>query len=203
MRKQTIQYDSPLDALVALAKRLARFEAEAGIDSEEFFARYSRGAAGDDAKAIDWANDYRHFLAMRAELDARLRPTCSLPGQQPARRVPNDRSQRYSELEAVPGTAQIGIIHANGRGAMQTITTKELAQNFTQYQQSAQLEPVAVHGDDGELLILVSADEYRRLKRREQEALRVEELSDSDLCAIAQARVPVEYAALDAELGDD
>lgn len=86
---------------------------------------------------------------------------------------------------------------------MQTITTKELAQNFKQYQQSAQLEPVAVHGGDGEPLILVSTDEYRRLKRREQEVLRVEELSDSDLRAIAQARVPLEYAALDAELGDD
>jgi PHD/YefM family antitoxin component YafN of YafNO toxin-antitoxin module len=86
---------------------------------------------------------------------------------------------------------------------MQTITTQELAQNFEQYQRSARFGPVAVHGDDGEPLILVSADEYRRRKRREQEALRVEELSESDLAAIAQARVPDDYAALDAELGDD
>jgi hypothetical protein len=72
MRKQTVQYDSPLDALVAVIRRLARYEAEAGIESEEFFARYTRGEAGDDERAIDWANDYRHFLALRAELDARL-----------------------------------------------------------------------------------------------------------------------------------
>jgi hypothetical protein len=72
VRKQTIQYDSPLDALIAVAKRLARYEAEAGIESEEFFARYTRGEAGDDARALEWANDYRHFLAIRAELDARL-----------------------------------------------------------------------------------------------------------------------------------
>lgn len=72
MRKHRIHYDSPLDALVAVAKRLARHEAETGIESEEFFARYMRGEAGDDASAIDWANDYRHFLILRAELDARL-----------------------------------------------------------------------------------------------------------------------------------
>jgi hypothetical protein len=72
MRKQSIHYDSPVDALVAVAKRLARHEAEAGMESEEFFARYTRGEAGDDVSAIDWANDYRHFLALRADLDARL-----------------------------------------------------------------------------------------------------------------------------------
>ena len=72
MRKQTIQYGSPLDALVAVAKRLARYEVDAGIESEEFFARYTRGDAGDDERAMEWANDYRLFLALRAELDARL-----------------------------------------------------------------------------------------------------------------------------------
>lgn len=72
MRKQTIQYDSPVDALVAVAKRLARYEAGAGIESDEFFARYTRGEAGDDEHAVEWANDYRHFLAIRTELDARL-----------------------------------------------------------------------------------------------------------------------------------
>jgi hypothetical protein len=72
MRKQSIQYDSPLDALVAVAKRLARYEADAGIESEAFFARYTHGEAGDDERAVEWANDYRHFLALRAELNARL-----------------------------------------------------------------------------------------------------------------------------------
>lgn len=72
MHKRTIEYDSPIDALVAVAKRLSRYETDAGIESEEFFARYTRGEAGDDARAVEWANDYRHFLALRAELDARL-----------------------------------------------------------------------------------------------------------------------------------
>jgi hypothetical protein len=64
------------------------------------------------------------------------------------------------------------------------------------------LGPVAVNDDDGEPLILVSAAQYRRLKRREQAALRFEALSSSDLAAIARARLPEERAALDAQLGD-
>jgi hypothetical protein len=72
MRKQSIHYESPVDALIAVTKRLARYEAEAGLESETFFNRYTHGQAGDDAEAIEWANDYRHFLALRAELDARL-----------------------------------------------------------------------------------------------------------------------------------
>lgn len=72
MNKQSIQYDSPLDALVAIAKRLSRYEVEAGLSSEDFFHCYSQGAWGDDAQAVEWANDYRHYLALRAELGKTL-----------------------------------------------------------------------------------------------------------------------------------
>ncbi|SDY09331.1 hypothetical protein SAMN05421644_1293 [Allochromatium warmingii] len=68
MQKQSIQYDSPLDPLVAVAKRLSRYETEAGLSSEDFFNRFSQGAWRDDVQAIEWANDYRHDLALRAEL---------------------------------------------------------------------------------------------------------------------------------------
>ncbi len=37
MRKQTIQYTSSLDALVAVAKRLSVYENQQKIDSEDFF----------------------------------------------------------------------------------------------------------------------------------------------------------------------
>lgn len=37
MRKQTIQYTSSLDALVAIAKRLSVYENQQKIDSEDFF----------------------------------------------------------------------------------------------------------------------------------------------------------------------
>ncbi len=73
MIKQRIEYSSPLDALVAISKRLSRFEAAQGLSSEEFFHRYTQGQMGDDASAVEWANDYRHYLALRADLEQSLR----------------------------------------------------------------------------------------------------------------------------------
>lgn len=72
MKKQVVQFDSALDALLALAKRLSRYEAEAAMDSEEFFDRYAKGELADDARFVDWANDYRHYLALRGELEKKL-----------------------------------------------------------------------------------------------------------------------------------
>ena len=65
MRKQTIQYTSPIDALIAVTKRLSIHESQQKMDSEEFFDQYTRGQLSDDAVFIDWANDYRHYLELR------------------------------------------------------------------------------------------------------------------------------------------
>jgi hypothetical protein len=54
MRQQTIQYTSPLDALVAVAKRLSLYENQYQMDSEEFFNQYSQGQLSDDAALIEW-----------------------------------------------------------------------------------------------------------------------------------------------------
>lgn len=63
MLKQTIQHISPIDALIAVTKRLSTYENQQQMDSEEFFDQYSRGQLSDD-----WANDYRHYLQLRAVL---------------------------------------------------------------------------------------------------------------------------------------
>ena len=59
MREQTIQYTSPLDALIAVTQRLSTYESQQQMDSEEFFDQYSRGQLSDDAVFVEWANDYR------------------------------------------------------------------------------------------------------------------------------------------------
>ena len=68
MRKQTIQYTSPIDALIAVTKRSSIDESQQRMDSEEFFNRYSRGQLSDDAVFVDWANEYRHYLQLRQRL---------------------------------------------------------------------------------------------------------------------------------------
>lgn len=72
MRKQTIQYTSSLDALVAVTKRLSIYENQLKMNSEDFFYQYSHGILSDDVLFIQWANDYRHYLALLQELEAKL-----------------------------------------------------------------------------------------------------------------------------------
>lgn len=69
MSKQRIEYNSPVDALIAVIKRLNRYEDREGITSEEFFQRYIQGKIIDEVLAIELANDYRHYLALRNTLE--------------------------------------------------------------------------------------------------------------------------------------
>lgn len=72
MQKQQIVYTSPLDALIVVAKRLSLYESQNRMTSEEFFECYSKGQLSDDECFIEWANDYRHFLGLRKDLEERL-----------------------------------------------------------------------------------------------------------------------------------
>ncbi|MCT7979500.1 antitoxin TumA [Laspinema olomoucense] len=72
MRKQQVIYTSPLDALIAVTKRLSLYESQYSMDTEEFFNRYSKGQFSDEEHWVEWANDYRHFLGLRLELEKRL-----------------------------------------------------------------------------------------------------------------------------------
>jgi hypothetical protein len=78
MRKQTIQYTSSLDALIAVAKRLSVYENQHKMDSEDFYNEYNQGILSDDIIFIEWANDYRHYLALRQELEQRLNHAANL-----------------------------------------------------------------------------------------------------------------------------
>ncbi len=64
MRKQRIEYDSPVDALVAIAKRLSVNETRYQITSEEFFDNFRKGLLEDSEAFVEWANDYQHYVAL-------------------------------------------------------------------------------------------------------------------------------------------
>ncbi len=72
MLKQRIQYTSPLDALIAVSKRLSLYEDKQGINSEDFFDQYTKGELSDNVIFVEWANDYRHYLSLRQEIEQRL-----------------------------------------------------------------------------------------------------------------------------------
>ena len=64
MRKQIVEYTSPLDALVAIAKQLNIYEIKYQMDSEEFFTKYTQGETSDDEDFIEWSGNYQHYLAI-------------------------------------------------------------------------------------------------------------------------------------------
>ncbi len=56
--------------LVAVEERLRRYEKQTQMISEEFSHQYSQGQLGDDAMYVEWANDYRHYLALHQTVDS-------------------------------------------------------------------------------------------------------------------------------------
>jgi hypothetical protein len=73
MKKQIIEYTSPLDALVALAKQLNRYATQYQMDSAEFFTKYRQGETSDDEDFVEWAGNYQHYLALHQELENKLK----------------------------------------------------------------------------------------------------------------------------------
>lgn len=72
MHKQRIEYDSPVEALVAISKRLSALEARHRMSSEDFFDQYTKGQMDDGADFVEWANDYHHFIALKLDLERTL-----------------------------------------------------------------------------------------------------------------------------------
>ena len=56
--------------------------------------------------------------------------------------------------------------------------------------------------DGRDRLVLLSAEEYERLKQRDRRVLTIEEFTEEEIAAISKAEVPAEYAYLDEELKD-
>jgi prevent-host-death family protein len=73
------------------------------------------------------------------------------------------------------------------------VTSSELRRHFGRYLEVAQQGPVFVTRKGREQVVLLSAQEYRRLRLRERQALPVEALSDADLEAIGRAEVPTQF----------
>lgn len=75
---------------------------------------------------------------------------------------------------------------------MLKVPEAEAATNFSLYKQRARTQPVVVtdEGDPG--IVMISVEEYERLKRRDRQALRVEELTDEEVALIMAAEPPEE-----------
>lgn len=72
MRKQINVYDSSIDALVAVSKRLSVLEDRYHMKSEDFYDKFGKGQLEDSIDFVEWANDYQHYLAIRYDIENQI-----------------------------------------------------------------------------------------------------------------------------------
>ena len=83
---------------------------------------------------------------------------------------------------------------------METVPASDFQRRIGHYQDRALVEPVTITNNGRNRLVMMSFEEYCRLKRRDREVLRVEDFSEADLEAIRKAEPPPEAAAFDHEM---
>jgi prevent-host-death family protein len=82
------------------------------------------------------------------------------------------------------------------------VSSAEFQKKFGSLADKALTEPVTITRNGRDRLVLMSVEEYDRLKRRDRRVVLLEDFTDEEMALIAQAEVPAEYAYLDAELKD-
>ena len=82
------------------------------------------------------------------------------------------------------------------------VTSAEFHRNIGTYQDLALTKTVAITKNGRERTVLISAEEYARLKRRDRRVVLTGELSEEQIEAIRKAKVPDEFDHLDQELKD-
>lgn len=80
-----------------------------------------------------------------------------------------------------------------------SVTSAEFQKGFGRFREAALREPVTITNHGRDSLVLMSADEYRRLKRRERRVMGLDDFSEADITAIAASEAPAEAAAFDDE----
>jgi PHD/YefM family antitoxin component YafN of YafNO toxin-antitoxin module len=78
----------------------------------------------------------------------------------------------------------------------------DVQRRFAFWKRQAQRKPVMVKNHGQDEIVMLAAEEYERLKRRDRRVIRAGELSEEHIAAIRQSRVPPEYDYLNDELKD-
>ena len=85
---------------------------------------------------------------------------------------------------------------------MTKVTSAEFQKKFGRYRDEAIREPVYISSHGRDSLVLLSHQEFERLKRRDRKALATIDLSDDELAAVLDSEWPDEAAAFDHELAN-
>jgi len=81
-----------------------------------------------------------------------------------------------------------------------TVSSGEFLKAYGRISETALRQPVSITNHGRERLVLLSADEYRRLKQNDRVALRPAELSDAELHALETMALPEDGREFDDEV---
>ncbi len=85
---------------------------------------------------------------------------------------------------------------------MLKVSAAEFQRDVGRYQDLALSQPVAVTRNGRDSWVLLSADEYNRLERRDRRVFTIEEMTKEDAALVAKSEVPPGFEHLDDELKD-
>jgi PHD/YefM family antitoxin component YafN of YafNO toxin-antitoxin module len=82
------------------------------------------------------------------------------------------------------------------------VSTAEFIKNYGALADKALSEPVTITKNGRDRLVILSADEYARLKRRDRRVVKLEDFTADEIALIASGEAPSSDDHLDAELKD-
>jgi PHD/YefM family antitoxin component YafN of YafNO toxin-antitoxin module len=80
------------------------------------------------------------------------------------------------------------------------VSSTEFGKEVGRYQDAALSQPVVVTRNGRDRTVMISANEYHRLKKRDREVLGIEDFSDAEIEAVRQAKPSKEAEAFNQEL---
>jgi PHD/YefM family antitoxin component YafN of YafNO toxin-antitoxin module len=80
------------------------------------------------------------------------------------------------------------------------VSAAEFQRNIGRYQDMALTQPVVVARNGRERTVMISVEEYHRLKRRDRRVMGLEDITDEDVAALEEIRAPQAAKAFDSEL---
>jgi PHD/YefM family antitoxin component YafN of YafNO toxin-antitoxin module len=95
---------------------------------------------------------------------------------------------------------KVRIIREVSISDMVKVASAEFQKHIGRYQDMALVQPVTITRNGRDRTVMISADEYYRLKRRDREVLGLDDFTEADLAAIRTAEPPTETALFDHEL---
>ena len=80
------------------------------------------------------------------------------------------------------------------------VASSDFGKEVGRYQDAALTHPVIVSRNGRDRTVLISVEEYRRLKRRDRQVMGLDDFTDEDIVAVKKAKAPRAAAAFNDEI---